>query len=170
MPRDGSPRRILLLRSGRHLRVAMDALSAYSPGCCIGVVGTPGCEPALAAAGVPVEDTFVYAASRFQPLAFWSSRTAAACRRWRYDEVAILWNDPEGTGQGNVDRTALALSPRGYVAIAPDGSIVARSSAPLLRREGMRIAASLTVGAALGLLLYVPALVAAPVAVLRRGR
>jgi hypothetical protein len=169
MPPD-APRRILLLRSGRHLRVAIDALSAHAPGCRIGVVGTPGSEPALSAAGVPAGDTFVYTAPRFQPFAFWWSRTAAACRRWRYDEVAILWNDPEGSGQGNVDRTALALSPRGYMAIAPDGSIVSRSSGPLLRREALRVGASIAVGAALGVLLYLPALVAAPAAAVRRRR
>ena len=48
--------RVLLIRSGRHLRVAMDALAARYPACRIGVVGTPGSEPAIAQAGIAPED------------------------------------------------------------------------------------------------------------------
>ena len=156
MPRS---ERILLLRSGRHLRVAMDVLAARYPGCHIGVVGTLGSEASLAQAGIAPEDTFVYRAARIEPAAFFFSRTALAVRRWRYDRIAILWNDPEGQGQGNVDRTELAMSPRGYAAITPDGSIVERSLMPQIRTECLRVAASLAVGAALGLLLYLPAMV-----------
>jgi len=155
------PRRILLLRSGRHLRVAMEALAARSPGCRIAVVGTPGSEAALAAADVPPGDAFIYAAPRMQPFAFLCSRTALAVWRWRYDQVAILWNDPDGTGSGNVDRTACVMSPRGYLAVTPDGTIVERSPWPQLRREVVRVAASMAVGCALGVLLYLPALVRA---------
>jgi hypothetical protein len=164
------PERIVLLRSGRHLRVAIDALACRYPGCRIAVVGTPGSEPALAQAGVPAGDCFIYRAPRLQPLAFFFSRTALAVRRWRYDRVAILWNDPEGTGQGNVDRTALAISPRGYLAITPDGTIVERSLTPQIRTECIRVAASCTVGAALGVFLYLPALVFGPIiAAVRRS-
>lgn len=151
--------RILLLRSGHHLRVAMDALSVHAPGCHIGVVGTPGSKPAIEQAGIAEADAFVYDAPRFQPLAFVFSRTALAARRWRYDRVAILWNDPDGKGQGNVDRTALAMSPRGYLAITPDGRVVERALMPQVRTELVRTVASLAVGATLGVLLYVPALV-----------
>ena len=45
------PDLILLLRSGRHLLVAMDAMNARFPGCRIGVVGTPGSAPAYVAMG-----------------------------------------------------------------------------------------------------------------------
>jgi hypothetical protein len=156
--------RVLLVRSGRHLRVAMDALATRYPGCRIGVVGTPGSEPALAQAGVAPGDMFIYRAPRIQPLAFFFSLTALAVRRWRYDRVAILWNDPEGTGQGNVDRTALAMSPRGYLAVTPDGSIVVGAGAPPGRPAGRRVVASTGVAAALGLFLYLPALLFGPVA------
>jgi hypothetical protein len=151
-------KRILLLRSGRHLRVAMDALATYSPGCHIGVVGTPGSEAAIEQAGVAPRDRFVYAA-RFQPLRFLFSSTGLRARCWRYDAVAVLWNDPDGTGQGNVDRTALVMNPRGFVAITPDGSIVERKLWPQIRTECLRVAASLGVGVALALLLYVPGFV-----------
>jgi hypothetical protein len=159
------PERILLIRSGRHLRVALDALAARSPGCRIAVVGTPGSEPAMEQAGVAAGDRFVYAGrARFTPLAFFFSGTAVSARRWRYDRVAILWNDPDGTGQGNVDRTALAMSPHGYLAIAPDGRVIERSPWPQLRREAARAAASVVTGAALGVLLYLPALALRPFA------
>jgi hypothetical protein len=162
----GAPR-ILLLRSGRHLRVAMDALSTRFPGSRIGVVGTPGSRPAIEQAGIAPEDTFTYEAPRFQPLSFFFSRTALAVRLWRYDRVAILWNDPDGTGQGNVDRTACAMSPGGYLAITPDGTVIERAVIPQVRTEMLRVAASTGVGLALGLLLYVPAFAAGLV---RRGR
>jgi hypothetical protein len=152
------PRRILLLRSGRHLRVAMDALAVRYPGCHIGVVGTPGSQTALQQAGFAESDTFLHDRPRFLPAAFFFSRTALAVRRWRYDHVAILWNDPDGKGQGNVDRTALAMSPDGYLAVTPDGSIVERALWPQLRTEALRILASVVVGAVLGVFLYAPAL------------
>lgn len=168
-PPHRAPERILLLRSGRHLRVAMDALAARYPGCRIAVVGTPGCEAAVAQAGLAPDDLFLYRAPRMQPLAFFFSTTAIAARRWRYDRVAILWNDPEGTGQGNVDRTAVAMSPGGYLAITPDGTIVSRRLLPQVRTECLRVGASIAVGAALAVLLYLPALVCAPLAA-ARGR
>jgi len=161
------PERILLLRSGRHLRVAMDALSARFPGCRIGVVGTPGSRPAIEQAGIAPEDAFTYEGVRFQPLTFFFSRTALAVRAWRYDQVAILWNDPDGTGQGNVDRTACAMSPRGYLAITPDGTIVERALRPQVRTEMLRVVASTGVAMAVGLLLYLPAFA---VGLVRRGR
>ena len=154
------PERILLLRSGRHLRVAMDALAARFPACRIGIVGTPGSEAAIATADVASADAFIYGGRRLQPLAFLFSATAIRVRTWRYDRVAILWNDPDGTGQGNVDRTAFALSPRGYLAITPDGTIVERSPWPQLRLEALRVGASFAVASALGVLLYFPAMLA----------
>ena len=74
--------RILLFRSGRHLRVAMDALESYAPGCRIAVVGTPGSEGVMIQAGVPTEDCFVYAKRpRLQPLSFLFSATSLRARR-----------------------------------------------------------------------------------------
>jgi hypothetical protein len=136
----------------------MDALRARTPRCHIGVVGTAGSEAAIAQAGVAAADSFVYPKpGRLQPWSFVFSPTAWRARRWGYDQVAVLWNDPDGTGQGNVDRTALVMSPRGFLAIAPDGTLVERSSWRQCRAEGVRLAASLGVGAALALLLYLPA-------------
>jgi len=151
-------RRILLLRSGRHLRVALDALAIRFPGCQIGVVGTPGSQAALQQVGIEDSDTFLYERTRFLPAAFFFSRTALAVRRWRYDQIAILWNDPDGQGQGNVDRTALTMNPGGYLAVTPDGTIVERALWPQLRTEALRVLASLAVGAVLGVFLYGPAL------------
>jgi len=153
--------RILLIRSGRHLQVAIDALAARFPGCAVGVVGTRGSEAAVAQAGVEPSDYFLYPASRIQPLAFALGATARAARRWRYDGVAILWHDPQGTGQGNVDRTAIAMSLGGYLAITPDGRIVERSSWRQLGTEAVRVVASIAVGSVLGVLLFGPAFAAA---------
>jgi len=153
--------RLLVLRSGRHLRVAIDALRAYAPGCEIAVVGTPGSEAAIAQAGVPAEHRFIYSARpRFLPLAFVCSDTARHAGRWQYDRVVVLWNDPAGNGQGNVNRTALVLSPRGFLAVAPDGSIVERALWPQLRAEALRAVASVATGAAISALLYLPASIA----------
>jgi hypothetical protein len=150
------PDRILLLRTGRHLGVALAALGARWPGCEIAVVGTPGSEPAIAAAGVPPALTFVYdAAPTFQPRAFWSSRAARAARRRGFDRVAVLWNDPAGSGQGNVDRTAFWLAPRGFVAVTPDGQLVDRSPWPHAWRQTRRAVLSVLAAPVLGLL-FVP--------------
>jgi hypothetical protein len=150
--------RILLIRSGRHLHVAIEALRTHAPDCHIGVVGTAGSEGAIAQAGIAAEDSFIYTKrSRLQPASFFFSATALRARAWGYDRVAVLWNDPQGTGQGNVDRTALAMSPGGFLAIAPDGTIVERSTWRQLRTESRRAIASLGVGATLAVLLYLPA-------------
>lgn len=151
------PERILVLRSGRHLQVALRSLRERFPACHIGVVGTPGSRPAIEQAGIAPQDAFTCEAPRFRPFSFLFSRTTRAARQWRYDGVAILWNDPEGTGQGNVDRTACLLSPRGYLAITPDGTIVERAVMPQVRRELLRVVASAGTVAALAVLLYVPA-------------
>ena len=147
------PDRILVLRTGRHLAVAVAALGSRWPGCEIAVVGTPGSEPAIAQAGVPSAHTFVYdAAPTFQPAAFRFSRAARAAQRWGFDRVAVLWNDPTGSGQGNVDRTAFWLAPLGFVAVTPDGRMVDRSLWPHVMRQGRRAVVSLVAAPVLGLL------------------
>jgi hypothetical protein len=152
--------RVLLIRSARHLRVAMDALERRYPGCAIGVIGTPGSEHAAAQAGVGPADYFYYPGSRIRPVALLASKAARSARSWGFTRVAILWQDPDGTGQGNVNRTALALSPFGFLAITPDGTIIERSTWRQARTECARAAASLVVGTALGALLYGPARIA----------
>ena len=153
----GSPRRILLLRSGRHLQVALAALEARFPGAEVAVVCTPGGERAIREAGIADDRAFVYTGRRFTPLAFFLSRSARAARRFQFDQVAVLWNDPSGAGQGNVDRTALLLTRRGFLAIAPDGTVVECDGFRQARYEGRRAVASLATGVILGGL-YVPAL------------
>ena len=161
------PERILLIRSGRHLRVAVDALRGRFPGSTIAVVGTPGSEPVIEQAGVAPGPIFIYdAKSRFTPVSFAVSRAALAARRWGYTRVAVLWNDPDGRGQGNVDRTAFVLAPRGVLAITPGGSVVERSPARQLGYEAKRTLVSFAAGVVLGAL-YLPAMV---VATFRRVR
>jgi len=151
------PERVLVLRSGRHLRVALDALARRYPGAEFAVVGTSGSERAIEQAGIAPERIFVFAARpRFTPLAFLLSTTARAARRWDADHVAVLWNDPDGAGQGNVDRTALTLAPRGFLAITPDGRMAIRQPGPQVAYEVRRALASAAVSAVLAAL-YVPA-------------
>jgi hypothetical protein len=165
MPRPdtaGRPVRIVLLRSGRHLQTALSTLRRRWPGCEVAVVGTRGSETAIAEAGVPPGNTFVYARRpRFTPLAFLCSATALRLRAWRFDRVAILWNDPDGAGQGNVDRTALTLAPSGFVAVTPDGRLVERRACPQVQLECKRAIVSLGAAVVLGAL-YLPALILAP--------
>ena len=152
------PERVLLFRSGRHLQMAMDSLRTRWPECQIAVIGTSGSEPAIAQAGIESGNAFIYKKRpRFSPAAFFFSATAIAARAWRFDRVAILWNDPDGAGQGNVDRTAFLLAPRGFVAITPDGSVVDRHLTPQIRREVRRAVRSLAMAVMLGAL-YIPAL------------
>jgi hypothetical protein len=149
--------RILLIRSGRHLAVACAALERLNPKCEISVIGTPGSERAIEQAGIPPERAFVYRRrTRFTPLAFLTSATGLRVAG-RFDRVAVLWNDPDGRGQGNVDRTAFALAPRGFLAITPDGGIVERSWVPQVRFEIRRTITSLATALVLGAL-YLPAL------------
>ncbi len=155
MPR---PERILVLRSGRHLQVALAALRARTPECDVAVVGTSGSENAIAQAGVSPAHTFVYSKrSRFTPAAFFFSSTALAVRDWRFDRLAVLWNDPDGVGQGNVDRTAFAIAPRGFLAVTPDGRIIERTVLPQIKHEARRVVASIATALVLGAL-FLPAL------------
>ena len=151
--------RILLLRSGRHLQVALDALRSQWPDGEIAVVGTSGSEAALAQAGIDPAHTFIYSKrNRYTPLSFFLSATSVAARRWRFNQVAVLWNDPDGSGQGNVDRTAFLLAPRGFVAITPDGRVTERRLWPQVYREMRRAVASILIAIVLGAL-YLTAVV-----------
>jgi hypothetical protein len=136
----------------------MDALRVRWPGCEIAVVGTTGSREAIAGSGIDPGNTFIYERRpRFSPAAFFFSPTAVAARLWRFDRVAVLWNDPDGTGQGNVDRTAFLLAPHGFVAVTPDGSLVDRRLMPQIRREVRRTVRSIAMAVMLGAL-YIPAL------------
>jgi len=151
------PEHVLLLRTGRHLPVALQAIARAWPGCDVAVVGTPGSEAAIEQAGVPADRIFVYrTAASFQPFAFWRSGIAQAAKRRGYRRLAVLWNDPEGTGQGNVDRTAFLHAPSGFVAITPDGRLIERDIWPQVRHEIRRAVTSCAAAVVLGAL-FVPA-------------
>lgn len=155
------PERVLLFRSGRHLQVALDALQRRWPGCEVTVVATPAAVPALDAAGLGGEARLIYDATPFfQP---WPFLTSAA---WRgavgggFDRVCVLWNDPDGAGQANVDYTALTVAPSGFTAITPDGTLVSRPTGANLTRAVSRAAASVAVGTVLAAV-WIPARIAA---------
>lgn len=150
--------RILLFRSGRHLRTALDALAVHVPGCEITVVATPSGAAALEDAGLPEDRRLVYDGTPFfQPWPFLSSRAGAEVRRRRFDRVCVLWTDPDGAGHANVDRTALVVSPTGFTAITPDGRLIERPTLPAVHRELRRACRSLGLAAALGILVVLPA-------------
>ncbi len=79
--------------------------------------------------------------------------------------MCVLWNGPDGAGQANVDYTALTVSPLGFTAITPDGTLLAMRTSANLGREAARAVLSVAVAAFLGLTLFLPARVLA----LRRG-
>jgi hypothetical protein len=152
------PERILLFRSGRHLRVALDALGADSPGCDITIVATPAAASVLDQIGIDAAHRILYDRTPFfQPWPFLTSGAAARVFAGRFDRVCVLWNDPDGSGHTNVDHTALAVSPRGFTAITADGTLILHRTGPLLVREMGRAVRSIGVALALGLCLFLPA-------------
>lgn len=156
--------RVLLFRSGRHLAVALDALRGVWPGCDITVVATPAAVPALDQAGIDTAHRILYDRTPFfQPWAFVSSSAGRRALTGRFDRVCVLWNAPDGAGQSNVDRTALAVSPRGFVAVTADGSVLVRRTAPLVIREARRAARSTGIAALLGIGVFAPAYLAGAV-------
>lgn len=156
------PERILLFRSGRHLQVAIDALRAGSPGCDITVVAAPSAAPALEAAGVDAAHRLFYDATPFfKPWPFLRSAAWRSAVAGGYDRVCVLWNDPEGAGQANVDDTALTVAPRGFTAITPDGRCLPRRTGANLRRVAVRAAVSLALCAGLAMALWLPARIGA---------
>lgn len=155
------PERVLLFRSGRHLGTALTRLQALYYGCEITVVTTPGAEAALDAAGVDAAHRIIFdRAPFFSPWAFFTSDAGRTARRGRFDRVCVLWHDQDGSGQSNVDRTALTVSPFGFTAITPDGTLHDQWPGVAIVREIVRAAASIAVGAAIVTLLFVPARIA----------
>lgn len=156
MPRP--PERVLLFRSARHLGAALDALRADSPGCDITVVATPAAGPALDAAGIDAAHRIVYRRTpTFRPLPFLASPAGVRAIAGRFDRVCVLWSGPEGDGFDNVNRTALAVSPRGFTAITADGRFVAASRRRCLGRPVRRALVSMGVALGLGLFVFAPA-------------
>lgn len=156
------PERVLVFRSGRHLQLAIAALRVDSPSCEITVVARPEAAAALDQCGIDDAHRISYDCTPFfRPLSFITSRAGLRALTGRYDRVCVLWNDPDGAGQANVDYTAMTVSLLGFTAITPDGAIISRRSGANLRREVARAAISLAVGAFLGLALFLPARLAA---------
>lgn len=152
------PERILLFRSGRHLQVALDTLRTRVPGCEVTVVATPPGNAALDAAGVDAAHRLIHDATPFfTPWSFLRSATWRAAVRGRYDRVCVLWNDPDGAGQSNVDYTALTVAPLGFTAITPDGLAIPRRSGTNLGRIAARAAVSVAVGGLISIALWLPA-------------
>ena len=152
------PERVLVFRSGRHVQVALDALRADSPSCEVTVVGTPAAATALDQLGIDAAHRITYDRTPFfRPMPFITSAAGRRALAGRFDRVCVLWNDPEGGGQANVDYTALTVSPFGFTAITADGTLIPRRSGANLRRELARAATSLAVAAVLGLCLFLPA-------------
>jgi len=148
--------RILLIRSGRHLGIALGVLAKAHPGCEVWVLATHGAEREVTRAGIPRDRYLIYKTRpRFCPSGMLRGGMARQIWAQRFDRVAVLWPDAAGSDQANVDRTALAISPRGFDAITPDGRIVARRTITLLAREMRRAPWSTFVCVGLGL--YRPA-------------
>lgn len=151
------PERILLFRSGRHLGVALAALSARSPACEVTVVTTPAGLVALDAASIPADRRIVYDRTPFfQPWPFLRSVGARHALWKRFDRVCVLWTHPSGVGHGNVDRTAMLVSPRGFTAITADGMLIERRTLSAVRHELVRASRSIVLLAGLGLLVWLP--------------
>lgn len=167
------PERILLFRSGRHLQVAIDALRAESPSCEVTVVATPAATAVLDQCGIEASQRITYDRTPFfRPIPFITSAAGVCALAGRFDRVCVLWNDPEGAGQANVDYTALTVAPFGFTAITADGTLIPRRSGANLRRELARAVASVAVAVVLGVCLFLPArvLAAGHARLGRRGR
>lgn len=154
----GRPKRILLFRSGRHLDTALEALRRTAPDCAITVVTTPAGIAATEAAGVPPNQQWIYTRTPFfQPWPFIRSGLWLQAAGQRFDQVCVLWTDPTGLGHGNVDRTALLVSPAGFTAVTPDGRVVERRSSRVLAHEAARATTSACLMLLLGVLVFLPA-------------
>jgi hypothetical protein len=152
------PERILLFRSGRHLATAMDALRMASPNCDITVVATPAAVPVLEQQGIDASHRILYDRTPFfHPWPFLTSAAGARAFAGRFDRVCVLWNDPDGAGQVNVDHTALVVSPFGFTAITADGSLFEHRTGAIVTREAKRALSSIGLAVALGLCLFLPA-------------
>ncbi len=152
------PERILLFRSGRHLGAAIEALRLESPNCEITVVAAPAAVPVLEQQGIDASHRVLYDRTPFfRPWPFITSAAGARALAGRFDRVCVLWNDPDGEGQVNVDHTALSISPFGFTAITADGSLIEHRTAAIVRRELARAASSAGIAILLGLCLFLPA-------------
>jgi hypothetical protein len=114
---------ILLLRSGRHMPLAVAALRTTYPGSRVVVVTQPGTDGELDRAAVTVTDRIVYRRGRFAALRFLFSSAMVRVLALRPSRVAVLWNDERGAGLSNVTRTGWLLGRGRVIAITPDGRL-----------------------------------------------
>jgi hypothetical protein len=143
---------IVLFRSGRHIQAAAKALRSQYSGCRLVVVTQPGTGQILDQLEIGAEDRYIYGATKFfSPFRFAFSAAGRRLRSRSFDRIAVLWNDPQGTGSINVNRTALLLAPKGFLAVTPGGSIIEQDTWIYARREAVRTIYS--VGALLVILL-----------------
>ncbi len=155
------PDRIVLIRSGRHLQVALDVLRREYPGCEVTVIATPGTDAARLQAGIDERHWVIF--DRGAKFDAWPMiRSGLAARLWArgFDRAAVLWQDPDGSDRANVDRAASVLAPRGFDAVTPDGTLIRRRTSSFIARELAGALASIATAAVLWLALYLPALVA----------
>ena len=149
--------RILLLRTARHLDTALGALRNAYPAARISVCAGSASESVLDAAGVDRSDRVIGEWSHFSPSTLLRSPTGRKLLRGHRDVVAVMWMDRDGRGQDNVTRSALLLSPRGFIAILPDGSWRRHSGRRAMVRELARAVRSMAVAVAVLTLLLIPA-------------
>ena len=148
---------ILLLRSARHLHTGLAALRARFPEAEIVVASQLGTEGVLDRLEVAPARRILGAWKRFTPLSFMSSPAGRDAWRRRFDHVAVLWLDPAGAGYDNVNRTALTISPGGFLAITPDGAIRSQRASRVLIAEAACAARSLAALILIAALLWAPA-------------
>ena len=152
--------RIVLIRSGRHLQVALDVLRREYPDCDVIVVATTGTDAARVQAGIDEHHWVIF--DGFPKFDAWPMiRSGVAARLWArgFTRAAVLWQDPDGSDRANVDRAASVLSPLGFDAVTPDGTLIRRRTSTFVARELTSALASIATAAVLGFALYFPALV-----------
>jgi hypothetical protein len=89
--------------------------------------------------GIDGSQRIIYRTRKFlSPFTFFFSEAGRRLRQEGFVEVAVLWNDQEGLGQANVNRTALLLSPKGFLAVSPDGMIHRQRTLATLEHEARR--------------------------------
>ena len=150
-------REILLLRSARHLFTAVRVLRTRFPESRITVASQTGTDELLDLLDIPADQRVLGPWRQFTPTALLRTAVGRALRRRRFDEVAVLWLDPDGRGYGNVNRAALLLAPGGFLAITPTGDLIRQTPRRVLTAEARVAARSMAAAILIGALLVVPA-------------
>ncbi len=131
-------RRVVVLRTSRFLRTAVDAVRERWPGCDIRVVYQRGADADVRAAGVEPEPVLRIDAPRLTASAFLGTRAFRRVLAWHPDAVVLQWWNPRGDGHAAADRAALLLLAPRLVAVLDDGSVVPTTWAARARRPAVR--------------------------------